>query len=84
MQFPGPKFYSFDWISRPQPISQTTNIGAIWHNCGARSLITVGGSPQQKFNKTKIHIFQILSHFQIWKFLNSNLPDLLEFLPSDQ
>ena len=47
LKFPGPTFYSFDQISDPQPISQSTMDGK-WHVWGAGSLIRVEGSSQQK------------------------------------
>ena len=67
MKIPGPKFYSFDRISHPRPISKST-IDPIWHDWGGGSLISVGGSPQQKAYQTEMFYFQKSVPFSNMKF----------------
>ena len=56
-KFLGSKFYSFDWISDLQPISQST-IDGKWYDWGAGILIWVGWSSQQKSQQNEKLYFQ--------------------------
>ena len=83
-KLPGPKFHSFDQILLQKPI-----VSQLWMPYDTIEVMEdwfrSKKAHDRKLCETKIRIFKTLSHFQIWKFLNGNLTDLImiDFCPAE-
>ena len=88
MKFLGSKFYSFGRFVHPQPIGKSTNtIDAKWHDWGARSLISVRGSPQQEGKQKEKLYFKNpgpLSNLKFSEYKFDRLDDIFAHKPISQ